>query len=327
MPAAAPATHPPSAEHFGHIRAFVATAQAGSFTAAAEQLGLSRSAVGKAVARLEQGLGARLLQRTTRSLALTDEGRDYLQRCTRALDELAAAEAALAARRGLPTGLVRIGLPRLFGRQWVLPELLALQQRHPGLRLQLVFSSRRADLLDEGLDLAVRIGALPDHAELVARPLGLQQTVLCAAPAFLAAQAAQAAQTPHSGHGTPATPADLAGWPGIASGPGPLRWTLRDGSGRTQAVALASRLQLNDTGAVHDAALAGAGLALLPRWLVAQALRSGALVAVLPGWAGPALPIHLLWPHGGSLPLRVRAVVDALAAAFQPAAPWDAEAA
>lgn len=298
-------------DHFGHIRAFVETAQAGSFTAAAERLGLSRSAVGKAVTRLEARLGVRLLLRSTRSLALTDEGADYLARCTRAFDELAAADAELAARRGQPTGTVRIALPVLFGRQWVVPVLLALQERHPGLRLQLGFSNRRADLLDERLDLAVRIGVLPDHAGLVARALGQQQTVLCAAPAYLAAR------------GTPATPAALATHAGIAGPAAPLRWALGDARGHVQTLTVPSRLHLDDTGAMLDAALAGHGIALLPRWMVAAHLQCGALAAVLPAWSGPSLPIHALWPGGGALPLRVRVVVDALVGAFQAQAPWD----
>ncbi|MES2533116.1 MAG: LysR substrate-binding domain-containing protein [Pseudomonadota bacterium] len=298
-----------SSDQFTGIQAFIETAQAGSFTLAAQRLDLTRSAVGKAVARLERRLGVRLFHRSTRRLALTEEGQAYLAHCIRAMDAFETAETDLLARRGAPRGRVRIALPVLFGRHRVLPVLVALAERHPGLHFDLRFSSERSDLQEEGIDLAVRIGELRDEAELVARPLGMQRTQLCAAPGYLLAR------------GVPVHPDDLPAHDGIAASQSPVRWALTDASGHRHIARPTGRWRSSDTQAMRDLVLAGHGLALLPQWLAAPHLQSGALAAVLDGWQGPALPIHALWPQGGPLPLRVRTVIDALVEAFeQPAA-------
>jgi DNA-binding transcriptional LysR family regulator len=297
------------------IAAFVAVAEAGSFTRAGENLGLTRSAVGKSVARLEARLGTRLFNRTTRSLSLTDEGARFHESCLRALAELETAEADLAERAGEPSGRVRIDLPVLFGRQWVLPLLLDLSARHPRLAFDIGFSNRMSDLTAEGIDIGVRIGELGDAAGLVARRLGTQTTRLCASPAYLARA------------GTPESIADLARHACVLERRrgGAPHWRLTDGAGRTQEIAVAGKLMLDRSDAAADAVMAGHGIGCLPGWLVAPAIRAGTLVAVLPEITSDALPIHALWPAQRPLPLRLRVVVDALVERFLPVAPWETE--
>lgn len=294
------------------IRAFVETAQAGSFTLASERLALSRSAVSKAVARLEAQLGVRLLHRSTRRLALTEDGRAFHRHCLRALATLAQGESELRQKQGAVAGTLRIEVPVLFGRQWIAPALLELAREHPALHLDVAFLNRFGDMASGQVDLAVRIGALPDSSHLVARPLGVQRTVVCAAPAYLAAR------------GRPTDPATLAAHDCLVEGRDST-WLLADAQGELQAFALGVRLTLRDAMALRDAAAAGFGLARLPRWLVAAQLADGTLEEVLPQQASTAsaLPIHVIWPHQGALAARQRVVVDHLLARFVPVAPWE----
>lgn len=167
------------------IPVFVAAVEAGSFAQAAIRLHLSRSAVGKSIARLEQRLGVRLFQRTTRSLKLTDNGALFYERCLRALEEIRGAESLLESGRQQIRGRLRVAMPVLFGRQCVAPLLIELAQEHPGLELEMSFSDRVVDLVEEGFDMAVRNGTLQDSSMLVARRLGEHRMVLCAAPDYL----------------------------------------------------------------------------------------------------------------------------------------------
>ena len=290
-----------SNERFAGIRAFVQAVEAGSFSRAAQQLGMSPSSVGKAVARLEQRLDVRLFHRTTRSLSLTDEGLAFHDSCVRALAELEQAESILAERRIQPAGRLRIAVPVLLGRDWVMPLLLQLAADYPALEIEARFSNQPVDFAEQGCDLAVRIGLLDDSASLAARQLGLQKLVVCAAPAYLAR------------HGEPATPQALNGHACI----GMLRdeqlevWQLRDANGNI-SVNISARLRLGHLEAVRQAALAGHGLAQLPRWLVEKELASGQLQAVLEAFAGPGLPLYAAWPASRAMTARLRLVIDTL---------------
>ncbi len=290
-----------SNERFAGIRAFVQAVEAGSFSRAAQQLGMSPSSVGKAVARLEQRLDVRLFHRTTRSLSLTDEGLAFHDSCVRALAELEQAESTLAERRIQPAGRLRIAVPVLLGRDWVMPLLLQLAADYPALDIEARFSNQPVDFAEQGCDLAVRIGLLDDSASLAARQLGLQKLVVCAAPAYLAR------------HGEPATPQALNGHACI----GMLRdeqlevWQLRDANGNI-SVNISARLRLGHLEAVRQAALAGHGLAQLPRWLVEKELASGQLQAVLEAFAGPGLPLYAAWPASRAMTARLRLVIDTL---------------
>lgn len=292
-----------SIEGFTGIRAFVQTVECGSFSAAARQLGQSPSSVGKAIARLEQRLDVRLFQRTTRRLALTDEGAAYHDSCLRALRELDRAQASLAERRNVPSGCLRIALPVLLGRQWIAPLLLQWASEYPALEIEAVFANQPVDFADDGFDLAVRIGALDDSPSLVARPIGSQRLVACAAPHYL------------QRHPPPATLAQLADHACV----GVLRdgrvepWRFNSGPASIRA-----RLRLSDREAVAAAAKAGLGIAQLPHWLVAEPLATGELLPVLAGFEPPSLPIHVVWPASRALTARVRMVVDALVGAALP---------
>jgi len=286
-----------SNERFAGIRAFVQAVEAGSFSRAAQQLALSPSSVGKAVARLEQRLDVRLFHRTTRSLSLTDEGLAFHDSCVRALAELERAESALAERRLQPAGRLRMTVPVLLGRDWITPLLLPLAERYPALEIEVQFSNYPADFAEQGCDLAVRIGLLDNSANLAARQLGVQYLAVCASPAYLAQ------------HGAPQAPEELGHHACI----GMLRdhqlenWQFQGGSMR-----IAARLRLGHLEAVKQAALAGHGLAQLPRWLVQQELASGQLQAVLAPFAGPGPPLYAAWPATRAMTARLRLVIDTL---------------
>ncbi len=287
------------------IAAFVNAAEAGSFALAAERMHLTRSAVGKTIARLEDQLGTRLFHRTTRSQSLTEDGHAFYERCVRALAELDAGAATLHAGRRDPQGRLHVSVPVLFGRRCVAPILLELAQRYPQLELQISFTDRVADLVEEGIDLVVRSGHLRNPpAGLVARRLGEQTMTLCAAPAYLAR------------HGTPSTVAELAGHEGIfyAHGREEAAWPLPDENGVWHGVVVPHRLRLDDLETILAATAAGAGIARLPCWLLADALDNGTLVKVLPELPGPRIELHLAWQQTRHLPSRMRVAIDELAA-------------
>ncbi|MBG0811902.1 LysR family transcriptional regulator [Methylosinus sp. H3A] len=298
--------------HLSGVAAFVHSAQSGSFTAAAAQMGLSKSAVAKTVGRLEERLGARLLDRTTRSLGLTADGRAYYESCLKVLAELESAEALLASRRQTVGGLLRVSLPIAFGRLWVMPALLELARRHAELDLDISFTDRNVLLVEEGVDLVVRLGEPGDLATLIGRKLGTQRALLCAAPAYLDAR------------GRPRTPTEIAGHDCVAfSHDGrTLPWRLRGEDGAAVEIGVRPRHRLGHGEALRDAALAGAGLALLPLWLIDQDLKSGRLESLLAEATEPA-PIHALWPRAKDMAPKVRMTVDELLRRFAPVPPWE----
>lgn len=283
------------------IAAFVRAAEAASFAVAAEQMGLSRSAVGKAVARLEERLGVQLFHRTTRSLNLTDEGALLYERCSGALAEINAAEQDVDAGQHEPIGRIRISVPVLLGRHCVAPILVNLAKVHSQMEIDVAFSDRPVDLLDDGFDLAVRTGELADEVDLKARRLGSQTMVLCASPSYLQVR------------GAPSMLEEIASHDTVAYGKGnrvvPWRFT---NEGRQHEVRTTGRIRFDDLEAIADAATGGGGLAWLPAWLVTNQLKSGRLVEVLEALRGPGFDVYALWPLGRYLPMRVRVVIDEL---------------
>ena len=287
------------------ISAFVNAVEAGSFALAAERMNLTRSAVGKSIARLEERLGTRLFHRTTRAQHLTDDGAAFYAHCVRALAELEAGETALAAARYEPQGRLHVSAPVLFGRLCVAPLLLEMAARYPRLELQISFTDRVVDLVGEGVDLVVRSGRLHDvPVDLVARKLGEQTMVLVAAPEYLAR------------HGIPRCVADLAQHHAViyASGRHEAPWPLSDQGGTMRDIAMKQRLRFDDLETIAQAAKAGAGIARLPCWLIADAVRSGELVEVLRETPGPRVEMHLAWRRTRHLPTRMRAAIDLLVA-------------
>ena len=288
-------------DQFSGIAAFVAAAQASSFALAAQTMGLSRSAVGKAIARLEARLGVQLFHRTTRSLRLTDEGAAFYERCAGALADIKDAETSFDAVKQQPAGRVRISVPVLLGRHCIAPILVELAAAHVKLELEVAFTDRPVDLLADGVDLVVRTGALRNQDDLKARCLGTQSMLLCAAPAYLRR------------YGTPARLEEIASHAMLAYGKGHriVSWRFDD-HGQRREIAPTGRLRFDDLEAIADAAASAIGLAWLPSWLVAARLHSGQLVEVLKELRGPGFEVHAVWPLGRYLPMRVRLIIDAL---------------
>jgi len=283
---------------------FVRAVDLGSFAAAAAALGLSAPMVGKHVRFLEERLGVRLLNRTTRRQSLTEFGRAYYERCKTVLTEAEAADALAADQLGEPQGKLRVALPVLFGRRCVIPILIALARRYPQLELDLAFGDSFVDLADGGHDLAIRTGELHDAANLVTRRVARQRMIVCAAPSYLDA------------HGSPAQLADLADHDAVVyRRSGRVRpWLFPREGGPPVEVMPRHRLRLDDLEAIADATTLGIGLAWLPSWLVRERMQAGALVQLLPGEGRLPYDVHALWLQTPHLPPKVRVAIDALAA-------------
>lgn len=292
---------------FDGIREFVSAAQSLSFTAAALELGVTSSAVGKSVTRLEARLGVKLLHRTTRRLVLTAEGEAYLASCLRVMDELTETQGFLTTGQQAPVGRLRIDLPAAFGRRHILPTLIDMAVRYQQLDLSVSFSERLVDIVNEGVDLVVRIGVLKDDAEIVARKLGSQSLLICATPAYLQA------------HGTPQAPDDLLHHDCIVGWRNGTRktWMLKDEKGQTHEHEVRVKHEVGDGEMLLNLTLAGGGLAQLPTWLVQTPVEQGLLVPVLEACAGAEMPIHVIWPRTRYLQPKVRMVVDELLALAQ----------
>jgi DNA-binding transcriptional LysR family regulator len=285
--------------------AFAETARHGSFASAARTLGTVPSTLAKAVARLEGELGVRLFHRTTRQVTLTPDGERLYGHCQRLLAEVEELRAEAAGTQLKPSGTLRVDLPICYGKQVVMPVLARLLQRHPALSLEVRLQDGYADLVQEGIDLAVRVGRLEDST-LVARRIDEQVLVLCASPAYLAA------------HGTPADVAALAVHRAIAfrmPTSGRHRpWQFRDGARAVDMPPPHVVARINDGEGMVEAARLGLGLCQVPDCMATAALARGELVEVLPHCRPDAMPISVVHPGGRLLPARVRVALEALAA-------------
>ena len=284
------------------LLAFAQTARRGSFAAAARDLGGSPSTLAKSVGRLEAGLGVKLFHRTTRQVSLTADGERLFHRCERVLAEFEELQADASGARAAPSGCLRVDLPIFYGRRFVLPLLAALQQTHPALSFDVRLQDGVADLVRDGIDLAVRTGELRDST-LVARRIDTQQLVMVASPAYLSA------------HGTPRRIEDLGGHRAVvfrmpASGRN-RPWQLRQGR-RTLETHPVQAVQLSDTEALASAALLGMGLCQLPDHVVDDHLAQGSLTEVLADCRPPAMPISAVVPSNRLVPPRVRVLLAAL---------------
>ncbi len=283
------------------MTAFVRTADLGSFVAAGRALGLSASSVGKAVTKLEQELGVRLLQRSTRSIRLTEEGRLFHERCRRILDDLADAQASLAQAVATPRGRLRVSVP-IVSYHLLLPVLPEFVRRYPEVELDLDFNDRIVDLIDDEVDVAIRSGVLPD-SRLMTRALRPFQLLLCAAPAYL------------DRHGTPQTPRDLDGHHAIRfrfPNSGKLQeWPIAMPEGGPEPQ-IKTVLNCNNMEALSGAVLSGLGIGCLPDFLARQPLSDGRLRTVLDAHLDAPGQFHLLWPSNRHLSPKVRVFVDFL---------------
>lgn len=281
---------------------FVAVIEHGSLSGAARALGRSLPAVSRQIAALEAHLSARLLTRTTRALAATDEGRLYYERARRILGDVQETERAVNAEAAIASGRLHVSAPALLGRLRLAPLLPIFLARHPRVDIDLSLSDRPVSLIEEGIDIALVIGALPD-SRLMARRLGEVRMVVCAAPSYLAE------------HGEPTAPDEIAQHHCLvfAAMPGRAEWAFRGPDGSRHAVRVPSpRLSANALDAAVTAAIGGAGLVRAPSWQVAEPIATGTLRAVLTGFERPAAPLHALTPPGRAQPAKTRAFLDFL---------------
>jgi len=284
------------------IAAFVSAARHASFAGAARDMGLSPSAVAKNVTRLEQALGVRLFQRTTRQISLSPDGQEILDHCTRIMEDMAALEAAAAGARADVRGTLRIDMPAIYGHRIVLPVLAQLAHRYPQLKLDARFSDQVVDIVKEGLDAAIRVGPLTD-SRLVGREFDRQVIWTCASPDYLARR------------GTPAKPEDLASHACLRfrmpSSGRDRPWQFRAGR-RDLTLAPDGGLQLGDGEALVRAAAAGLGIVQVPDYMAAPLVEAGELVEILGAFRPLPAPISLVYPSHRQVPPRVRVLLEGL---------------
>ncbi len=298
-------------ENLSEMAVFAKVVQQRSFTAAARDLGLSKSAVSKQVGRLEDRLGARLLNRTTRKLSLTEVGSVFYERCARIVEEAQAAADEVGSMAAAPRGRLRVNAPMTFGTLHLGPVIADFLQAHDEIEVDLVLDDRFSDLVEEGFDVAIRIAALLDSS-LIVRRLAPSRSVLCAAPDYLRR------------HGRPEKPEDLGqhncfGY--LYRGTG-TDWVLNGAKGPI-SVPLRGNLRANNGEVLRDVALAGTGIVALPSFIVGDDLRAGRLTELLPDAVPQTHSIHAVYPHRRHLMPKVRAFVDFLVARFRPEPYWD----
>lgn len=292
------------------MHAFVRVVASGSYAEAARRLGLTRSAVSKAVSELEQELGARLLDRTTRRVAPTEAGLAYYERCVAIIAQVEETEAQISRLHDEPKGVLRVNAPMSFGVMYLSAAVAAFMQKYADLKVELTLTDRFIDPLEEGVDVTIRIGTLEDSS-LIARRLSSTAMTLVAAPSYLRE------------HGEPATPADLAHHRALIYGHSTTaqRWKLTDG-GEATTVGVNGCLASNNGDVLRDAAVAGLGIARLPIFLVCDPIRAGTLQQVLPAHAPADLDIYALYAPNRYMAAKTRVFIDFLVDRFGKIPPW-----
>ena len=295
------------------IRAFAQVVESGSFAKAAERLGLSTTAASRHVAELETHLQTRLLNRTTRKVSLTESGRAYYERMVQVLADLGEAEQEAQRAAVVPRGVIKLTTAVNFGVRHVAPAIAAFLARYPEVRFDVSLSDRIVDLVEEGLDLGIRIGG-PGPQNVVARKLGETRVVPCASPDYIAR------------HGTPQVPEDLARHNCFTYEYVTPRnvWTFRDADGRERPVRVSGNLHSNNGDLLAEAAARGVGIVLEPAFIVGPEVRAGRLVPLLQDFEPQALPIYAVYPSRKHLSAKVRLFVDFLVERFSRAQDWSA---
>jgi DNA-binding transcriptional LysR family regulator len=292
------------------MRLFVRVAEQGSFAAVALQMGVARSVVTRRIAGLESRLGTKLLARSTRRLSLTSAGAIYLEKCREILDMVEAAETGLDAERQTPRGTIRVSVPLSFGQRYLAPLLLEFSRLYPDVALNMDFTDRRANLIEEGVDLAIRVTDRLGQQE-VARRLSSTRLAVVASPGYL------------EQHGIPKRPADLLGHDCLAytlSASASWTFTLE---GKTQSIPVHGRIQANNGDVLLQAAIDGQGIACQPTFIAADALASGALIEILADYPIPEIGIYAVLPGNRHIPLRIRVLIDFLIERLGPEPIWN----
>jgi DNA-binding transcriptional LysR family regulator len=292
---------------------FAKVVEAESFTAAASALGMSKSAVSKTVSALEDRLGARLLNRTTRRLALTEIGRAFYERCARVVAEAEEAELAVTRLQEVPRGVLRINAPVSFSILHLGPALADFMSRYPELGVEIDAVDRFVDLIEEGYDVAVRIASSLPDSSLIARRITDNEMVVCASPPYW------------DKRGRPATPRDLAGHTCFtyAYASNPNEWPFIGRNGERLVIRVDGRLHTNNGDVALDAALAGLGVVRMPRFICGPYLAGNRLEQVLKAWMPAPNGIFAIYPHNRHLSAKVRVFVDFLVERFGPGCDWD----
>jgi len=299
---------------FEELQAFVAVVEAGSFTAAAERLDAAKSAVSRRVSSLEDRLGVQLLRRTTRKLNLTNTGQSFYEHSARILADLDEAEAAVQQEHGELRGTLRVALPLSFAVSHLSEPVAEFRRKHPRVNFEFDLNDRRIDLVEEGIDLALRIGHLSDST-LIARRLFDVRAVVCASREYLEL------------NGEPETPLDLATHECLAytNVPDPGRWNYRDADGVQHHVDVNVTLSASSGDFLREVAVQGHGVVLQPTFIACDRIGSGALVPILTDYEWPVAPAYAIYPPTRHLSYRVRAFIDFLADYFAGVPSWDVE--
>ena len=284
----------------GPMRTFVRVVEAGSFTSVAAEQNTTQPTISRQVAALEEHLGARLLTRTTRALALTDDGRAFYEHALRALEAVGEAENAVGRRQAKPTGTLRLAVPVVLGRRHIVPRLARFLARYPEVSIDLAMSDGFVDLVEHGIDLAIRVGEITDQS-LVARKIGMVRRLTVASPAYLKAK------------GTPRTPEDLARhdcivYTRLATG---NRWHFESKNGPI-AVTVSGRYRVDNSEAVREGVLAGLGVAVIPSFAFSDEIERGSLKVLLKAYEPKLLPLNAVYASRRYVPPRVRAMIDFL---------------
>lgn len=294
------------------IAVFVQVVDSGSFTAAADRLGISKSVVSKYVTRLENQLGAQLMNRTTRKLHLTEVGRTFYDRSHRGLLEIEEAKAEVSRLQGTPRGTLRLNVPMSFGILHIAPKLHDFLKPYPDLTIDMNLEDRKVDLIAGGFDMAIRISELSDSS-LVARRLGPCRHVICATPEYL------------ERNGMPRTPEELEGHNMITYKyqDSPAKWQFVSPDGKYSSVAASGSIQMNNSLAIRKALLSHAGLTLTPTFIVGKDIKSGKLKSVLTQYKLLEVSIFAVYHHRRHMSPKVRAFIDYLAAHISDSPDWD----
>ncbi|MES9992255.1 MAG: LysR family transcriptional regulator [Candidatus Thiodiazotropha sp.] len=299
-------------DRFESLESFVTVVESGQFSAAAERLGIGKSVISRRVSELEEYLGALLIQRTTRRLSLTDAGRAFYPRAIQLLEDLAEAEQSVSTAQHALSGRIRLAAPLSFGLMHLAPALNSFMTQHPGVMLDMDFNDSQVDLIQQGFDLALRIGRLEDST-MVALPLAPIHTVVCASPGYLAR------------YGTPKTPQALSDHHCLCYSnlPEPQKWRFIDNAGGKQSVRVENRMLANNGQIILEAAASGHGICISPTFIAYRTILEGRLVPILRDYKIPEATAYAVYPNRRFIPQRVRVLTEYFRELFGERPYWD----